>query len=360
MKSIKLVAGALCVLAASTAFAQTVDGTGTPGRVPVFKGPNTVGDSAVYQSNGNIGIGTTTPEGTLHVINPNDAYTPTGLQPYAVIGTSESTINFAAAIRGDSDPTTGDGSGVIGVTNSPGGSGILGLRTANSGTGGAGITGTTQSTTGFSFGARGTASGGTGYSVGVFGEAFSPAGYAALFSSHGGGNILVGTQGSYSNSRNVFRVDGAGRVFANGGFRPFGADFAESVAVSGDRDGYAAGDLLVIDDAADRHLSLSQRAYSSRVAGIYSTQPGVLGSTHAADEDAPAQEVPLAVIGIVPCKVTTENGAIQAGDLLVSSSLPGHAMHGTDRKRMMGAVVGKALQPLEKGTGVIEVLVTLQ
>jgi hypothetical protein len=35
-------------------------------------------------------------------------------------------------------------------------------------------------------------------------------------------------------------------------------------------------------------------------------------------------------------------------------------MKGTDRGRMLGAVVGKALEPLQKGTGVIQVLVTLQ
>ena len=35
-------------------------------------------------------------------------------------------------------------------------------------------------------------------------------------------------------------------------------------------------------------------------------------------------------------------------------------MKGTDRAQMFGAVVGKALEPLTKGTGVIQVLVTLQ
>jgi len=35
-------------------------------------------------------------------------------------------------------------------------------------------------------------------------------------------------------------------------------------------------------------------------------------------------------------------------------------MKGTDRSRMIGAVVGKALGSLERGTGVIQVLVTLQ
>jgi hypothetical protein len=35
-------------------------------------------------------------------------------------------------------------------------------------------------------------------------------------------------------------------------------------------------------------------------------------------------------------------------------------MKGTDRGRMLGAVIGKAMGSLDSGTGVIEVLVTLQ
>jgi hypothetical protein len=38
----------------------------------------------------------------------------------------------------------------------------------------------------------------------------------------------------------------------------------------------------------------------------------------------------------------------------------GYAMKGTDRNRLTGAVVGKALGSLDSGTGVIESLVTLQ
>jgi hypothetical protein len=68
----------------------------------------------------------------------------------------------------------------------------------------------------------------------------------------------------------------------------------------------------------------------------------------------------MAIVGIVPCKVTAENGPIERGDLLVASSKPGRAMKGTDRNRMLGAVLGKALEPLASGEGVIQVLVTLQ
>lgn len=132
------------------------------------------------------------------------------------------------------------------------------------------------------------------------------------------------------------------------------------MAVNGSAEHYAAGDLLVIDASGERRLSLSQTPYSTLVAGIYSTQPGIVASQHRVDDVVPKNEVPLAVVGIVPCKVTAENGSIVPGDLLVTSSTPGHAMKGTDRGKMLGAVVGKALEPLPQGAGVIQVLVTLQ
>jgi hypothetical protein len=117
----------------------------------------------------------------------------------------------------------------------------------------------------------------------------------------------------------------------------------------------------VIDARGGRRLALAQTPYSTMVAGIYSTKPGLLASPHTIDDARPhTSEVPLAVVGTVPSKVTAENGPIEIGDLLVTSSRPGYAMKGTNRRRMLGAVVGKALEPLPKGTGVIEVLVTLQ
>jgi hypothetical protein len=175
-----------------------------------------------------------------------------------------------------------------------------------------------------------------------------------------GGNLYLGM----TNTVHKFRVDTNGVVYADGGFVASGADFAESVSVRGERARYHPGDLMEIATGAHRTLVLSQSPYSTRIAGIYSTKPGVLATPRSISESkgsmATAAEVPLAVVGIVPCKVTAENGAIQEGDLLVASSRPGFAMKGTDRPRMLGAVVGKALEPFSKGTGSIQVLVTLQ
>jgi hypothetical protein len=54
------------------------------------------------------------------------------------------------------------------------------------------------------------------------------------------------------------------------------------------------------------------------------------------------------------------NGAIRPGDLLTTSSTPGHAMKVTDHARAQGAILGKAMTSLAEGKGMVLVLVTLQ
>ena len=137
-----------------------------------------------------------------------------------------------------------------------------------------------------------------------------------------------------------------------------GGDYAESVDVTCNRTNYEPGDVLVLDADNPGKMLKSIEAYSTSVSGIYSTKPGTVGRRQTTEKSA--DEVPMAVVGIVPAKVSAENGPIKVGDLLVTSSTPGYAMKGTDRGRMLGAVVGKAMAKLSSGTGVIEVLVTLQ
>ena len=61
---------------------------------------------------------------------------------------------------------------------------------------------------------------------------------------------------------------------------------------------------------------------------------------------------------MVLCKVDAGWGSIRPGDLLQSSPTPGHAMRTDDPT--VGGVLGKALEPLDAGTGTIRVLVTLR
>ena len=136
-------------------------------------------------------------------------------------------------------------------------------------------------------------------------------------------------------------------------------DFAESVDAEGTKKEYEPGDLLVLTENSKSDVKKSFSPYSTLVAGIYATKPGIVGKRTDNTEKL-GKQIPMAIIGIVPTKVSAENGAIKRGDLLVSSATLGYAMKGTDRSRMLGAVVGKAMGSLESGTGVIEVLVTLQ
>jgi hypothetical protein len=109
------------------------------------------------------------------------------------------------------------------------------------------------------------------------------------------------------------------------------------------------------------------------LAGVYSTKPGFLGDTEIAAHgieyyDLPdtQQRIAVALIGIVPVKVTDENGSIQPGDLLTTSSTPGHAMKAVPVMingvaiYPTGTILGKALESWKQGTGVIKVLITLR
>jgi len=151
------------------------------------------------------------------------------------------------------------------------------------------------------------------------------------------------------------RADGA---FYGAGFHTGSADLAEHVNAS---EPLEPGDVVEIDPDNSQHFRLASSAGSRLVAGVISTQPGVVLGSNAdpinGDEDT---RPVLALAGRVPVKATTENGPIRSGDILISSSTPGYAMRCDDPASAMGAVIGKALEPLEEGVGLIMIQVTLR
>ena len=185
----------------------------------------------------------------------------------------------------------------------------------------------------------------------------------------------------------VFRVDEQGNVFAQGSFRPAAMDVAEYHPVS---ETVAAGDVLVADRERPGTLRLGQESADPAVVGIVSSEPGVLlgsgmgriASIDSAlaeeleqarargDDDEEARlwkelekkfqrtHAAIALTGTLPCKVDAGYGAIQVGDLLTTSPTAGHAMRADDPQP--GTILGKALEPLETGTGLIKVLVMLR
>ena len=180
----------------------------------------------------------------------------------------------------------------------------------------------------------------------------------ALFVNAGatGGNIAV----FQAAGANKIRFGIAGKGFFNNGTQVGGADVAEVFEVEGEVRSYSPGDVLVVSTQSDRRVEKSRTAYSPLVVGVYATKPGVVLTER--DIDDPLEgTVPLGVVGVIPTKVSAENGAIRRGDMLVTATLAGHAMRGTKRSRMLGATIGKALEEFTgPGTGVIKVLVNVK
>ncbi len=145
-----------------------------------------------------------------------------------------------------------------------------------------------------------------------------------------------------------------------------------------------AADVVVADENGKENIVKSTKPYQSSVVGIVSTDPHLLMGTELVLDEESGEDIEgvsaakLALAGRVPCKVTDENGSIKPGDMLTSSSTPGHAMKWTlidvtkakdfeELKTMMAenekrrnAVIGKALESHISGTGKIIVLVSLQ
>jgi hypothetical protein len=119
------------------------------------------------------------------------------------------------------------------------------------------------------------------------------------------------------------------------------------------------GDVLVI--GPDGQMIRSTEVQQATVVGVYSTDPGFVAGKKLNESGNPLEpgQIPLAVVGRVPVKASAENGSIQPGDLLVTSDTPGHAMK-ANVDPSVGTVIGKALETLEEGTDVIQMLVMLQ
>jgi hypothetical protein len=148
----------------------------------------------------------------------------------------------------------------------------------------------------------------------------------------------------------VFRVERTGSVFTDGAYYPGGADIAERIDVS---EPVEPGDVVELDPDHPGQYRKARQAYSQLIAGVISRAPGVTLATPSSSDNRSL----LALMGRVLVKVTDENGPVQPGDLLVSSNKVGHAMRCPEPKTCEGAMIGKALEPLEEGTGFILMLV---
>ncbi|HKQ97825.1 MAG TPA: hypothetical protein VJV75_08120 [Candidatus Polarisedimenticolia bacterium] len=186
----------------------------------------------------------------------------------------------------------------------------------------------------------------------------------------------------------VFRVDEQGNVWAQGAFRPRSMDLAETFRVSAP---VTPGDVLALDRDHPGRYARSRTAGDPAVVGVVAADPGILlggdvsrvlgeapelaealADARASGDRAREQSVwkemerrfqaahaAVALSGTVMVKVDAAYGAIAAGDLLTASPTEGHAMRAAT-PATEGTVIGKALEPLARGTGTVRMLVMLR
>jgi hypothetical protein len=110
-----------------------------------------------------------------------------------------------------------------------------------------------------------------------------------------------------------------------------GADLAE---LYGSTEDLVAGEIVALDSEILENVVRSTSAYQRDVIGIVATRPGlVLGPTTA------STTYPIALVGRVPVKVTTQNGVIRAGDRIAASPVAGYGMRATQAGRVLGTAL---------------------
>lgn len=145
-------------------------------------------------------------------------------------------------------------------------------------------------------------------------------------------------------------------------------------------------DVVVADAGNNESVIKSSKPYQTSVVGVISTKPHMTMGMELVVDEKTGEPLPdakpaarLALTGRVPVKVTGENGPIVPGDLLTTSSTPGHAMKWSlldvtrardfeemklilaENEKRRNAVIGKAVEAFEgSGTGKIMILIALQ
>ena len=128
-----------------------------------------------------------------------------------------------------------------------------------------------------------------------------------------------------------------------------GIDFAEYFTKAPNTS-FDEGDVVSLGGTDNQMATKATKAYDNKLLGIVSAHPGYVGGTPGENK------VLVGLTGQLPVKVSAENGAIQAGDMLTSSNtLPGVAMKAT----RAGQIIAKALEGYSgQGVGTILVYVS--
>ncbi len=135
---------------------------------------------------------------------------------------------------------------------------------------------------------------------------------------------------------------------------PFPANLVELFETD-DEEYISPGDLLVIGSGGKSVLSRARTEYNPTVIGVVSGNPGII-----IDATGGKRKLyPVVLAGTALCRIDAQKTPLRPGDLVVTSGTPGCGMKGAiDSFDKIGTVVGKALDSLDAGIGLVPVFIT--
>jgi hypothetical protein len=257
--------------------------------------------------------------------------------------------------RGVYGENTGGGDGVFGYGQNQG-RGVVGLSENHTGVEGNTTTGT--GVWGSSTSGRGIAGWSQSFQ-GVYGHSETQAGVVGESDRFDGVyGISHNLQAAGVSGHNPGGLAGYfdGNLTVTGDIFLTGADCAEQFDVSAQAFS-EPGTVMVMDSTGE--LVPSSHAYDHKVVGVVSGA-GEYKAAIIMDRKTCGPRATIALLGKVYCKVDAESAPVETGDLMTTSTTPGHAMKATDQSKAFGTVIGKALRPMKSGKGLLPLLIAMQ
>ena len=202
------------------------------------------------------------------------------------------------------------------------------------------------------------------------------AGYIEFFNSEGEATAFINADDNHDGARMVLRdSSGVSRIQLNTNYQSTedariitdeieirgGSDLAELFDINTGSIDAESGMIVSLDPEDPGKLKISREAYDQKIIGVISGANGIKpGILMGQDQTIATGNDLVTLSGRTYIKANQKGGTIKVGDFITSSDIPGEAMKARNKRKAKGAIIGKAMTPLNDESGYVLVLVSLQ